>query len=294
MNTTKLIAILNAAALVMMMLSMGLRVGGRALLASFRPARRVVLGLIANYALVPAVTLALLHVFRAGSLVSVGFLILACCPGAPVGPPITAVARGDVPWAVGMMLILAGLSALFTPALLGVLLPWFNRATDLHVNYPGIATTLLVTQLLPLALGMAFHRAAPAWTRLVDKPLGLLANALLLALVGAIVATQYEMLAAIRPRAWLGMCLLLVASLGLGWSCGGPGLASRKALATTTVTRNIAVGLVIATRDFSGTPAATAVVAYGLFSIFGAMGAALLLSRIGALEPEGGGDASSY
>jgi BASS family bile acid:Na+ symporter len=294
MNTTKLIAILNAAALVTMMLSMGLRVGGRALLGSVRPVRRVVLGLIANYALVPAVTLALLHVFRADPQVAIGFLILACCPGAPVGPPITAVARGDVPGAVGMMLVLAGLSALLTPALLGVLLPWVTRATDLHVNYPGIATTLLVTQLLPLALGMTFHHAALRWTRLVDKPLGLLANVLLLTLVGVIIATQYEMLAAIRPRAWLGMGLLLMASLGLGWCCGGPGLASRKALTTTTSTRNIAVGLVIAARDFSGTPAVTAVVAYGLFSIFGALGAALLLGRIGDLEPEDGCDASPY
>ena len=143
------------------------------------------------------------------------------------------------------MLILAGLSALLTPALLSVLLPWVAPATDLHMNYPGIVRILLITQLLPLALGLGFRHAAPRWTRLVAKPVGLLANALLLALVGAIVATQYGMLAAIRPRGWLGMGLLLTASLGLGWSCGGPDLASRKALATTTATRNIAVGLVI-------------------------------------------------
>ena len=193
-----------------------------------------------------------------------------------------------------MMLILAGLSALLTPALLGVLLPWVAPATDLRVDYPGIVRTLLVTQLLPLALGLGFHRAAPGWARLVDKPVGLLANALLLALVGVIVATQYEMLAAIRPRGWLGMGLLLTASLGLGWSCGGPDLASRKALATTTATRNVAVGLVIAASNFAGTPAVTAVVAYGLVSIFGALGCALLLGRPGAIEAEGSPDASSH
>ena len=286
MNASNLIAVLNGTALVTMMLSMGLRVGCGELLASARPARRLVLGLIANYALVPAVTLGLLLAFHADPMVSVGFLILASCPGAPVGPPITAIARGDVPWAVGMMLILAGLSALITPALLSVLLPWVAPATDLHVNYPGIIRILLITQLLPLALGLGFHHAAPRWTRLVDKPVGLLANALLLALVGAIVATQFGMLAAIRPRGWLGMGLLLMASLGLGWSCGGPGIASRKALAITTVTRNVAVGLMIATSDFAGTPAVTAVVAYGLVSLLGALGCALLLGRTDAIETE--------
>src|SRR4051812_23482747 len=217
-----------------MMLSMGLQVSFRDLLASARPTRLLILGLLANYVFVPAVTVGLLNLFRADPMVSAGFLILAVCPGAPVAPPITAIARGDVPWAVGMMLILAGLSALITPALLGVLLPRVAPAADLHVSYPAIARTLLVTQLLPLALGLGFRRAAPGWTRLVDKPVGLLANALLLALVVAIVATHYGMLAAIRPRGWSGMGLLLMAGLGLGWSCGGPDLASRKALAMTT------------------------------------------------------------
>ena len=99
-------------------------------------------------------------------------------------------------------------------------------------------------------------------------------------------ATQYELLAAIRPRGWLGMGLLLTASLGLGWSCGGPDRASRKALATTTATRNVAVGLVIVASNFAGTPAVTAVVAYGLVSILGALGFAWLLGRLGAVGSE--------
>ena len=54
-------------------------------------------------------------------------------------------------------------------------------------------------------------------------------------------------------------------------------------LATTTATRNVAVGLVIATSNFSGTPAVTAVVAYGLVSLLGTLGA-LLLGRFDAVE----------
>jgi BASS family bile acid:Na+ symporter len=294
MNVSSLIAILNATALVVMMLAMGLSVGGKELLESARPPHRLILGVIANYALVPAVTLALLHFFRPDPMVSVGFLILASSPGAPVGPPITAIARGDVAWALGMMLVLAGLSALLTPALLGVLLPLVAPTTGLHVNYPGIVRALLLTQLLPLALGLAFHHLSPGWSARVDKPLGLVANALLLALIAAIVATQYGMLAAIRPRGWFGMGLLLSASLGLGWSCGGPDGARRKALALTTATRNVAVALVIATSDFSNTPAVTAVVAYGLVSILGALGCALLVGQRGANESEGIPDAPSH
>lgn len=82
------------------------------------------------------------------------------------------------------------------------------------------------------------------------------------------------------------MGLLLAASLGLGWSCGGPGGASRKALATTTATRNVALGLVIVGSNFAGTPAVTAVVACGLVSILGALGFALLLGRLDATRTD--------
>jgi BASS family bile acid:Na+ symporter len=285
-NASKFIAVLNTSSLVVMMLSIGLRVSGGEILASARPARRLVLGLIANFALLPAVTIALLHLFHADPMIAVGFLILASCPGAPVGPPITAIARGDVPWSLGMMLILAGLSALLTPALLGVLLPWVAPATELHVSYGGIVRILLISQLLPLALGLGFRHASPRWARRLEKPFGRLASVLLLALVGAIVVTQFGMLAAIRPRGWFGMGLLLLAGLGLGWSCGGPGGASRRGLAVTTATRNVALGLVIVGRDFAGTPAVTAVVAFGLVSILGALGFAVLLGRLDAMGAE--------
>jgi BASS family bile acid:Na+ symporter len=110
-ETTTLIALLNVAALVTIMLSMGLQVNIQDILASARPARPLVLGLLANYVIVPIVTLGLLSLFQANPMVSVGFFILAVCPGAPLGPPLTAIARGNVPWVIGMMVILAGLSA---------------------------------------------------------------------------------------------------------------------------------------------------------------------------------------
>jgi BASS family bile acid:Na+ symporter len=279
-DTQGLVTLLNITALVTIMLSMGLQVRFEAVIASTRPVLPVVLGLVANYVLVPAVTLGLLRLFQAEPLVSVGFFVLAVCPGAPIGPPVTRIAKGNVPWAIGLMVILAGSSAVLSPALLSGILTWIAPESVLEIDYLAIMRTLVVAQMLPLAVGLGIHHGAPRLTQRIEKPLGTLSNVLLLALIGVILATQYETLAAIRLRGWIGMSLLFLASLALGWLCGGSDVNTRKALALTTASRNAAVGLVIATSNFAGTPAVTAVLAYGLVSIVGALGVGVLLGKI--------------
>jgi BASS family bile acid:Na+ symporter len=281
-DPAKLVSLLTVAGLVAMMLSMGLKVPVDEVLAASRKPRQVALGVLANFILVPAVTAGVLRWVDPDPMVSVGFLILAVCPGAPVGPPFAAIAKGDVPYAIGQMVILAGLSAVLSPLLLELLLTRVVPDSDLHIDYLAIGRSLLLTQMLPLAAGLGIRSRAPGLTRRVAKPIALLANVLLLGAVALVLASQFQTLALIRLRGWSGMLLLLAASLAIGWLCGGPGRATRKSLAVTTGARNAAVALVIVSGNFAGTPAVTAVVAYALVSIFATLGCALLT---GAASP---------
>jgi BASS family bile acid:Na+ symporter len=286
MDLAILVNVLTLAGLIAIMLSMGLRVTVAEVLAAVRKPRQVVLGLVANFVLVPAVTLGLLYLFDINPMIALGFLILAVCPGAPVAPPFVAIARGDVPGAIGQMVILGGLSALLSPALLSVLLPQLLPAGEMRIDYLAIVRTLLIAQLLPLAIGLGIHHGAPRLSERIAKPVGLLANLLLLGVVVLVLAQQYAALAIVRLRGWVGMLLLLAASLGIGWLCGGPGVATRKSLALTTGVRNVAVALVIVSDNFPDTLGVSAVVVYGLVSIFATLGCAFVLAAVAA-PPEG-------
>jgi BASS family bile acid:Na+ symporter len=286
-DTQKLISLINVTALVAIMLSMGLQVTVADLFASVRSVGRVMLAVIGNYLLVPAFTLVLLGLFRPDPMVGVGFLILAVCPGAPVAPPATTIARGNVPWAIGLMVILGALSAVLAPLLLGLLLPRFAGETPLAVEPLAIVRLLVVAQLLPLAVGMAVRHLAPAVTARIIRPVGTVANLMLLVLIGLILVTQFDTLADIRARGWVGMGLLFLASLAIGWWCTTGDDSTRRATALTTAARNAAVGLAIATDAFAGTPVVTAVVAYGLVSMLGALGCAVLLGRRPVPNPAG-------
>jgi BASS family bile acid:Na+ symporter len=285
MNAASLVNLLTIAGLVAIMLSMGFKVSFAEVATPMRKPRMVVNGLLANFVLAPVATAALLYLFDATPLVSVGFLILAVCPGAPLGPPFTAIAKGDVSYATGQMVILAGLSALLSPALLGLIMPRLFPAGDLHIDYLVIVKTLLISQMLPLGIGLSIHRFAPSLASRVAKPVGLIGNLLLAIVVALILVREYESLASIRFRGWAGTALLLASTIAIGWVCGGPERATRKALAVTTAVRNAAVALVIVSGNFAGTAAVTAVVAYALVSIFVTLGIAFLL----AAAPESGG-----
>jgi BASS family bile acid:Na+ symporter len=279
MTTDQIINVLVTVTLIEMMAAIGLGVTLGDLVGVIRNWRLVAQATLANYALVPAATVGLLLLFAPHPMVSAGFLVLAVCPGAPYGPPFTALAKGNVAVAVGLMVILAASSALLAPILLHGLLPLVSGDEELQVDAAKIVTTLLVTQLLPLCAGVGLRQWRPALAERLQKPANLVSKILNLITVAVILAVQYPLLAEVRPRGLVGMLALLIASWGAGWLLGGPGADNRRAVTLTTSLRNVGVGLVIATGAFAGTPAVTAVLVYGLFEVVGSLVLALVWAR---------------
>jgi BASS family bile acid:Na+ symporter len=267
--------------LVEMMFTVGLGVTFIELAAVVGNRRLILRAVLANYVCVPAATVGLLLLFRAHAMVGVGFLILAVCPGAPYGPPFTAIAGGNVAGAVGLMVLLAGSSALLAPVLLCLLLPLVAGDEPLSVDTARIITTLLVAQLLPLCAGVAVRQWRPRFANRLRKPGNVLSMMLNLAAVGCILAAQGHLLTEVRPRGFVGMLILLIASWASGWLLGGPGKDERKTMTLTTALRNVGVGLVIATGAFAGTPALTATLVYGLFEVVGSLLLAVAWARVG-------------
>ena len=272
MTAAEFIKILVPITLIEMMVAIGLGVSVAELAAVARNWRLVAKAAAANYLLVPVVTVGLLLLFQvADPMVPVGFLILAVCPGAPFAPGCAKLAKGNVATAVGLMVLLAGSSAIAAPVLLYLLLPLMSGSRTLEVDAAKIVVTLLVTQLAPLCLGLGVRHWLPGVASRLLRPANLLSAVLNLTTMGVVLVVYFPLMAEIRLRGYLGMSALLVASLAAGWLLGGLGSDNRKAVALTTSLRNVGVGLIIATGNFAGTAAVTAVLAYGIFEIIGSL-----------------------
>ncbi len=279
--------LLNVVALIALMAAMGLRVNLVDVVASTKRKAPLLLGLAANYVVVPVATCALLYVCGANPLAAAGFLVLAVCPGAPVGPPLTEIARGNVALSIGLMLILAALSAVLSPALLMLLISRLLPAGDIHIDYLAIVKVLMIAQLLPLIVGLCVKKIAPDAAEKIAKPIDKVAKVLFLVVLVLIMIGQYRAFAMVRLTGWLGMAALLAISLYVGWLCGGKDASARKALALTTATRNAGVGLVIVLANFAGTAAVAAVVVYTVVSIIGCLILAVAWRRQSdAAQPE--------
>ncbi len=275
MTMDRLINILVTITLIEMMIATGMGVTFGVLADVGKNWRLVARAALANYVCVPAATVGLLLLFAPHPMVIAGFLILAVCPGAPYGPPFTAIGKGNVTVAIGLMTILAGSSAIIAPVLLRYLFSWLTPNQPLHVDAGKIIGTLLVTQLAPLSIGVSVRQWRPSLVDLLLKPAILVSKLLNLSVVGLILFAQFHLLLEIRLRGFVGMLAMLIASWIAGYLLGGPTSDTRKAMTLTTALRNVGVGLVIATSSFPGTPAVTAVLAYGILEILGS----LLLAR---------------
>ena len=161
MPLDRLINILVTVTLIEMMVLIGLRVTFAEIANTARSWPLVARAVAANYLLVPVLAIVLLILFAASPMVAVGFLVLAVCPGAPYGPPFAGIARANVPEAVGLMVVLAGSSAVVSPLLLQVLLPLVAGGEAARIDPFGMMSALLITQLLPLLLGLLVRHRRP-------------------------------------------------------------------------------------------------------------------------------------
>jgi len=279
MSLDDMIGPLVAVTLIELMVTTGLGVRFADVMDAASNWRLVARAGLANYVGVPATAVLLLLLLDPDPMVSAGVLILAVCPGAPYGPPLTAIAGGTTAISVGLMVILAGSSVFVAPVVLSLLLPFTSRGGDLHVDAIGMLGVMLATQLLPLCCGLAVNRWRPDLAARLLRPAIAISKVLNAATLAVILTSQFPRLLGVRFIGVLGMLVLLAISLLIGWFSGGERDEDRRAVALTTAIRNVGLGVEVTAGAFTGTSAVTAVLAYGLVQLLGSFLMALWWRR---------------
>jgi BASS family bile acid:Na+ symporter len=223
------------------MAAAGLGLGVRDVVAPLRRRRLLAVALGANFVVAPAIAYGLAALFALERPHATGLIILGGAAGAPFLPRLAELARGDVAYSVGLMLVLTVGSAAFLPVALPLLVP------GLSANPWPILRPILGTMLLPLSIGMLVRGRSERWANRLRPWFGVIANVGMVVAVVLLIGLNFRaMLDVVGSGAIAAALLFVLAVLGVGYALGGPAPATRSVLGLGTGQRNIAAGLIVA------------------------------------------------
>ncbi|HEX5221061.1 MAG TPA: bile acid transporter [Verrucomicrobiae bacterium] len=263
MSTETIIRILTISALAGLLGAVGLRLTLGEVTQALRRCRFVVI-LIANFVVVPALTVGLARVFGLARDISIAMILLGTAPFAPVVPVFARMARSDLALAAGLTSVYPLLSAFLTPLACVVALRAVPEAGAIQFNLLGVLVTLVATITLPLAVGVFIIHRWPTLGRRLLRPVEVASEAIGALSLTFVTFTEFSSILQTGWRPLLAMVLIAEVSLILGYVLGGPGAAARQVVAFGTSNRNIALALLMAIQSFAGTPVVSGVVANGL------------------------------
>jgi bile acid:Na+ symporter, BASS family len=227
------------------MLAMGLGLRVIDIVAPLRNWRLVILALLANFVVMPFAALALARTLRLEESMGIGLLLLGMAAGAPFLPKLAQISKGNLAFAVGLMVLLMVITVGYVPIVLPLLLP------GVSVNPAQIARSLVLLMLLPLGSALAVKANRPGLAATIKPFFDKTSNLSLIALmVLQTLLNVRSVVAVFGTGGILAGVLFLAVGFVVGWALGGAARETRSVLGLGTAQRNIAAALVVANQSF--------------------------------------------
>lgn len=288
-------AIGSAALVVSLMISVGLELEPAALVELSRRRLALLLTVLVNLALIPALCWGLCAGLSLSREVTIGVMLCAAAPGGPTSALYTNIARADLALAASMTILLPALGVVATPLLLSTTV---ELPAGARVPVLPMVVTLVVLQVVPLAAAMLLRRRNLALAARLAPPARTLANAILGLLVIGLGITQGHLLLGISGPTWLVLIGSTIAAFALGYLGVGLGVglgprgsrSSGRAGAMVAACRNVSVAIMLASTFFPDPVVNATVLTFGLvtFSLPLALAHAWKLHRARELPEEPG------
>jgi BASS family bile acid:Na+ symporter len=230
------------------MLALGFSLTVRQIAAPLSDVQLVLRALLANFVLVPAAAIGLKTVIPIDESYGIGLMLLATAAGAPFLPKLVQLAKGDVAFGVGLMVLLMVVTVAYVPIVLPALLP------GVSINPLDIASSLVVLMLLPLGFALCVKARYAEAADSVRPIFAQIANVGLMGVMATMLLLNWRtILVTIGTGAILAALLFVGASFVFGYVLG-PSASTRAVLALGTAQRNVAAAMVVATSSFAADP----------------------------------------
>ena len=230
----------------------------------FSRPKDVLVGCLAQFTVMPALAFGLSRLFGLDEALTIGVILVGCCPGGTASNVITYLAKGDLALSVGMTATSTLLAPLLTPLLVLLLV-----GETVDVNVVGMLLSILWVVILPIVLGLLVKRLLPKATEQATAYLPAVSTiAICLIVMIVIAANAHKLLAG----GWIVILVVMlhnILGLTVGYLIGlllkmTP--AKRRAISVEVGMQNSGLASSLATLHFAAFPMAT--VPGAIFSVW--------------------------
>ena len=228
------------------MLAMGLSLTVKQIMDPLRNMRLVLLALLANFILVPALAYLITVIIPLDDGLATGLIIVGTAAGAPFLPKLVQAAKGNAAFSVGLMTLLMIVTVIYLPIVLPILLPGAS------VNPWDIAKSLIMTMLIPLGIGLFIKARYEDTAASLQPHMSQISSlAIVLMLVTILVLEFSTIIGTIGTGGLLAALIFLVGALAIGLLLGGKDQSMRSVMGLGTAQRNLSAAMLVAAQNFS-------------------------------------------
>ncbi|MCB1247437.1 MAG: bile acid:sodium symporter family protein [Acidimicrobiia bacterium] len=228
------------------MVALGLSLTVTQILTPLRNGRLIALALVVNFVVAPLAAWGAARIFGLDDAMTLGLLLLGTAAGAPFLPKLAQLAKADVAYSVGLMVLLMVVTVGYIPLVL------VRLVDGVDVSAWDIAKPLVVGMLLPLTLALAVRARYTDAAKLAPTLNTVSTATLAIALIIGIGIGLPSLWDSIGTGAFIAMLVFMGVCLGSGYLLGGSTTAERWVTSFGTTQRNVSAALLIATTSFAG------------------------------------------
>ncbi|MBQ6005583.1 MAG: bile acid:sodium symporter family protein [Selenomonadaceae bacterium] len=228
----------------------------------FRRPRDVLIGVLAQFTIMPLLAYALAKIFQPPAELAAGVILVGTCPGGTASNVITYLAKGDLALSVSISMASTILAPIVTP-----LLTWILADAWVDVSFFDMMLSIVQVVILPILLGIIVNNLFGDLVKSVVKILPVISIVAILLILGSVVSVNADKILQMGLIVMLVVVLHNLCGYGLGY-CAAKiskmNVAKTKAISIEVGMQNSGLAVSLAMTHFS----AAAAIPGAIFSVW--------------------------
>lgn len=217
MQQSLLTTVMLPAALALIMFGLGLSLAPQDFARIATRPKAVVIALVAQLVVLPAVCFGLVVLFGLEPLLAAGMMLLAASPGGTTANLYSHLFGGDVALNVSLTAVNSVVAAFTLPVVVNLSLDYFvGSGPDIGLQADKVVQVFAIV-LVPVAIGMIVRRVGAGFADRMDKPVRILSAIVLAAVIIGAIVQERERLGGYLASVGLVALLFSAISLTIGY-----------------------------------------------------------------------------